>query len=80
MTFLQKNYIKLDDSKINIDQVIFHWIKSSDENYKSMGNLLGNNENVWALFIGHLVIEKKLRRYSLRLKDNIQHFHMIYYV
>ncbi|MCX6238531.1 MAG: HEPN domain-containing protein [Bacteroidia bacterium] len=45
----------------NIDSVILHWRESSDRNYATMQNLIKTNEFSWALFLGHLVIEKLLK-------------------
>jgi len=43
---------------------------SSDENYKSMMNIFDNGEYMWALFIGHLVIEKLLKVNYLKTTGN----------
>jgi HEPN domain-containing protein len=43
------------------------WISSSDDNCKSMMNMLKNHEYMWALFIGHLVIEKLLKAYYVKV-------------
>lgn len=43
------------------DELIQFWLDSSDENYRSMLNMFQSGEYVWALFIGHLVIEKLLK-------------------
>ena len=50
-----KNEIK------NIDTVIFHWRESSEQNYATMQNLIKTKEFSWALFMGHLVIEKPIK-------------------
>jgi len=38
-----------------------YWIDSAEENYKSMQRIFAAGEYVWALFIGHLVIEKLVK-------------------
>ncbi len=43
------------------------WINSSDDNYKSMMNMLKTREYMWSLFIGHLVIEKLLKAYYVKI-------------
>lgn len=39
------------------EKVIVHWIESSDKDFKTMIDLFQTNNNHWALFMGHLVIE-----------------------
>lgn len=45
----------------NADKVIAYWKDSSDQNFNTMQNLLKTKDYDWALFIGHLVIEKLLK-------------------
>jgi HEPN domain-containing protein len=52
---------------MNKQEIIEFWITSSDDNYKSMLNMLKAGEYMWALFIGHLVIEKLLKAYYLKI-------------
>ena len=47
-------------------EIIQFWINSSDENYRSMLNMFNSGEYVWALFIGHLVLEKLLKGYYVK--------------
>jgi len=42
-------------------EVIDYWINSADIDFKAMENLFENGHYVWALFVGHLVIEKLLK-------------------
>lgn len=46
-------------TKINIK--ITHWIQSADKDYQAMTHLLEKGDYTWALFIGHLLIEKLLK-------------------
>ena len=43
------------------DEIIKFWIESSDENYKDMVALYNSERYSFALFTGHLVIEKLLK-------------------
>ena len=52
---------------MNKQEIIEFWITSSDDNYKSMLNMWKAGEYMWALFIGHLVIEKLLKAYYLKI-------------
>ncbi len=45
----------------NIDFIVKHWRNSSENDYKTMQNLIKSSDFNWALFIGHLVIEKLLK-------------------
>jgi HEPN domain-containing protein len=40
------------------DEFVAFWIESSDNDFKTMQDLHKTGNNNWALFIGHLVIEK----------------------
>lgn len=51
----------------NID-LMNYWIESSDEDYITMQAMKENHRNTWALFVGHLVIEKLLK--ALYAKNN----------
>jgi HEPN domain-containing protein len=51
----------MEDEIKNIDYVIHHWRESSEQNYATMQNLIKTKEFSWALFLGHLVIEKLLK-------------------
>jgi len=43
------------------ERIIHHWIESSDKDFKAMIDLYQTQNNNWALFMGHLVIEKLLK-------------------
>ncbi len=43
------------------DELIKFWIESSDRDCKTMQHLFEKKDYSWALFIGHLVIEKLLK-------------------
>jgi len=46
------------------------WINSSEDNYKSMMNMFKAREYMWSLFIGHLVVEKLLKAYHVKMIGN----------
>lgn len=48
------------------EEIIEYWLNSSDEDYEVMNSLFAKNHFVWALFIGHLVLEKLLKAYFVR--------------
>jgi HEPN domain-containing protein len=43
------------------EELIEYWIDASELDYRAMNNLYASKDNVWALFLGHLVIEKLLK-------------------
>ena len=45
----------------NSEDIVKHWLQSAERNYITMNNLLNSKDNSWALFMGHLVIEKTLK-------------------
>ena len=61
----------MDNEKMNVDKISEHWIKTSDNDFQTMINLFDSKDNHWALFMGHLVIEKLLK--GKIVKDKCQH-------
>ncbi len=47
-------------------EIIDYWIRSSDENFQTMQNLFKSGDYSWALFMGHLVIEKLLKAHYVK--------------
>lgn len=50
--------------------LIKYWIDSSDRDFTTMEHLFEKEDYHWALFIGHLVIEKLLKAYFVTNIDN----------
>jgi HEPN domain-containing protein len=48
-----------------LNKIIEYWKNSSDQNYDTMINLKKSKDFSWALFLGHLLLEKLLKS-SLR--------------
>jgi HEPN domain-containing protein len=44
--------------QFNKSLLIEYWINSSEKDFKTMNDLFNTKNNHWALFMGHLVIEK----------------------
>ncbi|MHB8232699.1 MAG: HEPN domain-containing protein [bacterium] len=58
------------------DEIIQFWIESSDNDYESMLNMYNIKEYTYALFVGHLVIEKLLKaHYVKNIGINIPKIH-----
>jgi HEPN domain-containing protein len=51
----------MEDRIENIESVVKHWYDSSEKDYITMQNLLKTKDFNWALFLGHLVLEKLLK-------------------
>jgi len=58
------------NNDFDIEKLINHWIDSSDKDFKTMLDLQKTKNNSWALFIGHLVIEKLLKALYLKKTNN----------
>ena len=61
----------INDKKINIDKIVIHWKKMSDNDFDAMMDLYKSKRFNWSLFIGHLVIEKLLKACYVQI--NKQH-------
>ena len=51
------------------DDIVKYWVESSDSDFQVMESLFENGHYVWALFLGHLVVEKLLKAYHVRNVD-----------
>ena len=61
----------MDDKIENIDKIVQYWLDSADKNYETMIHLVDSKDYSWALFLGHLVIEKTLK--ALYVKRHQKH-------
>ncbi len=61
----------MEDKIENIDRIVNYWKNSSEQNYQTMKNLLKSKDYNWALFLGHLVLEKLLK--ALYVKKHQKH-------
>lgn len=53
------------------EELIKYWLDSAEDNYQSMLNMFNGKEYVWALFVGHLCIEKLLKACYVKNVENI---------
>ena len=66
----------MTDEVIDIDKIIFFWKDSSEKDYRTMKNLLNSGDYNWAMFLGHLVIEKLLKAVYVKVhKKHAVHGH-----
>ena len=48
------------------EKIFNYWIDSSDNDFKAMSHLFEKGDYSWALFVGHLVIEKLLKAFYVQ--------------
>ena len=53
---------------MTLEEVHAYWLESSDDNFRSMQNMFRAGEYLWALFLGHLVLEKLLKALHAKTK------------
>lgn len=55
----------------DIDKVVQYWLDSANKNSMTMHHLVESGDYSWALFLGHLVVEKTLKAlYVKRLQKH----------
>jgi HEPN domain-containing protein len=56
-----------DDNKIKeVEKVYQYWLSSSDSDYEAMMALYQSKKYNWALFLGHIVLEKLIKAYFVK--------------
>ena len=60
----------MDNSQLNIDKIVQHWIETSDDDFKTMLTLYRSKTYHWALFMGHISTEKLLKAYYVKKCQN----------
>ena len=69
----------VENSKIEVEKVVKHWIDTSEEDYKTMKDLFNSESFGWALFLGHISTEKLLKAYYVkRYKKHAPLTHNLY--
>jgi len=64
----------MDNKDINKDKLIKYWIEASDDDFDTMTTMFDSKRFSWSLFIGHLMIEKLLKAYFVRVKSDYPPF------
>ena len=63
---------------IDIEKVISYWKESSNKDFNTMKNLMNSGDYNWAMFLGHLVIEKLLKALYVKVhKKHAIHGHVL---
>lgn len=69
----------MKNDEINIDNVIQHWKTTSDEDFITMLDLFKSKTFHWALFMGHISVEKLLKAYYVKInKKHSPPIHNLY--
>ncbi len=67
------------DDRINVDIVIAHWKEASEGDYQTMLTLHNAKSYHWALFVGHITIEKLLKASFVKVnKKHAPPIHNLY--
>jgi HEPN domain-containing protein len=61
----------MDTVILDIDKIVKHWTETSDDDFNTMLALFRSKTYNWALFMGHIAIEKLLKAYFV--KQNGEH-------
>lgn len=56
----------MEEIEINKENVIKHWISTSEEDLETMIQLYNNKNYSWSLFLGHISTEKILKAYYVK--------------
>jgi HEPN domain-containing protein len=56
----------MEDDLENIKKIVQHWKDTSEKDYQTMQNLLKSEDYSWAMFLGHLVLEKLLKAHYVK--------------
>jgi HEPN domain-containing protein len=58
----------MEDYVIDVDKICRYWLASSDSDYDAMQNLYRSKNYNWALFLGHIVLEKLIKACHIKNK------------
>ncbi|OQX15804.1 MAG: DNA-binding protein [Desulfobacteraceae bacterium IS3] len=58
----------METNDITIEKIKNHWIETSCDDFKTMNELFKSESYNWALFIGHISVEKLLKALYLKLQ------------
>lgn len=53
----------------NIEDLIKYWLKSAEEDHRVMQHLFDAGDYSYSLFFGHLVLEKTLKAYFVKINN-----------
>ena len=59
----------MDKEQFEKNKTKKYWLQSSDDDFETMLVLFSNKRYNWSLFIGHLMVEKLLKAYYVKVKN-----------
>ena len=57
-----------------LERIYTHWIEMSDKDFETMQHLYQSKDMHWAIFVGHLVLEKLLKAVIVKQTNNAAPF------
>ena len=60
----------MDNPQLDIDKIVQHWVETSNEDFNTMLILFSSKSYHWALFMGHISIEKLLKANFVKQTGN----------
>ena len=68
-----------NNSNIDIEKIVKHWIETSEEDFETMLTLYNSKSYGWSLFLGHISTEKLLKAlYVKRFGKHAPFIHNLY--
>jgi HEPN domain-containing protein len=64
----------MESNDLNKDKLIKFWMDGSDDDFGTMTAMFDSKKYSWSLFIGHLMIEKLLKAYYVKIKSDYPPF------
>jgi len=64
----------MDNRDLNKGLLIKYWIEGSEDDFEAMTAMFDSKRYSWSLFIGHLMIEKLLKAYFVKVKSDYPPF------
>jgi len=59
----------MDKQQFDKEKIIDHWVRNSNDDYDTMIAMFDSKRYSWSLFLGHLVLEKLLKAYFVKVND-----------
>ena len=56
-----------EPNNIDIEKIKNHWIETSNDDFRTMNKLLKSKTYNWALFVGHITLEKLLKALYVKM-------------
>jgi HEPN domain-containing protein len=60
----------MERTDFNKEKLIKYWIEGSDEDFETMNTMFISKRFSWSLFIGHLMMEKLLKAYFVKVNSD----------